>query len=144
MPSTRTWIVEIGLRAPHAIRTSKQRGSQRVGLATSIHGPALWLQQAVAKRSITVEKQAAATVSPDIGTKAWDTHSEDATPTSPFGCTHDVGLVMVLRSGKTTLHRSAPWIRTCMTRKANQLHFRARRLSGENRSGHMAFSYDSA
>ena len=83
-------------------------------------GPALWLQQAIAKRSITVEKQAAATVSPDIGTKAWDTHSEDAAPTSPFGCTHDVGLVMVLRSGKTTLHRSAPWIRTCMTRKANQ------------------------
>jgi len=40
------------------------------GTIRHIHCPALWLQQAIAQRRVTIEKKAGKELSPDIGTKA--------------------------------------------------------------------------
>ena len=50
---------------------AKGMASRRgAGQVRHIHCPALWLQQVISRRRLTIKKRAGAVLSPDIGTKA--------------------------------------------------------------------------
>ncbi len=63
------WIADAKLRTDSS--AAKGMASRRgAGTVRHIHCPALWLQQAISRRRLTIEKTAGATLSADIGTKA--------------------------------------------------------------------------
>ncbi len=63
------WIVDAKLCTDSS--AAKGMASRRgAGTVRHIHCPALWLQQAIRRRRLTIEKTAGATLSADIGTKA--------------------------------------------------------------------------
>ena len=71
---------------------SKGLASRRgAGQVRHIHCPALWLQQAVSRRRLTLVKKAGATLSADIGTKAGIASAKMWDLLERFGCTRAAG-----------------------------------------------------
>jgi len=62
---------------------ASRRGAGRV---RNIHCPALWLQQAIAKRQLSIAKKPGKELSPDVGTKAGITTQQTWELLKSFGC----------------------------------------------------------
>ena len=74
---------ELGTDSTAAKGLASRRGA---GGVRHIHCPALWLQQAIAQRRLTIVKRPGATISPDIGTKAGISAPKQWDLLSRFGC----------------------------------------------------------
>ena len=82
---------DLGFELPVTLHTdstaAKGLASRRgAGRVRHIHCPALWLQQAIAKRQLTIAKKLGKELSPDIGTKAGITTQHTWELMKTFGC----------------------------------------------------------